>query len=109
MKLLGDVPEHHRDLADALERAEKDVDEDKLLPKSRKAQIYTCLAHDWYDISVEEEGNRLLLKAEATFPGYFKDIVVQHMLEDENFQLVIGNITSELIQIMVGRLNEKLK
>lgn len=109
MKLVGDVPEEHRELAAALDKAESDIDTDKLLPDSRKAQVYTCLAHDWYDICVEEEGNRLLLKANKVFPGYFNAMVVQHMSEDENFELVVRNITSELIQIMVGGLNEKLK
>lgn len=109
MKLVGDVPEEHKELAEALEKAEGDIDNDKLLPDSRKAQIYTCLAHDWYDICAEEEGNRLILKADKVFPGYFKSEVVQHMKEDENFEYIVQKITSELVQIMVGRLNERLK
>lgn len=109
MKFAGDISKEDRELALALSEAEQEVDSDKLLPNVRKAQIYTCLAHDWYDICMEEEGNRLILKADKVFPGYFKDMVVQHMEEDENFEHIIKSITSELLQIMVGRLSEKLK
>lgn len=100
MKLHGDIPKEELELAEQLTSFEGDVDED-LYPNERKAQLYTCLAHDWYKLGSEEEGNRLLLKAERVFPGYFKKTVIKHQLEDEVFDLIVKSITLELARLLV--------
>lgn len=102
------MPEQYRKLALDLEDAERETDFRGDVPKDKKAKIYTCLAHDWYDIEMEEEGNRLLLKAEKVFPGYFKELVIQHMLEDAAFEYLVKRITLDLIRMMTGQLKEKV-
>jgi len=102
MKLIGDVPEHHRILAASLEDAEREADNDTLMPDELKAQICVCLAHDWFDISVEEEGSRLLAKAEAYCPGYFKHKILEHTKDDAHYSIVVQNVTSMIIQRIIG-------
>lgn len=104
MKLSGDVSQKDKDIANELEQFEKIVDSDIVCPVERLAQIYVCLAHDWYKLSCEEEGNRLLLKAEKICPGYFKSTVIEHQKEDKDFDIVVRNITIELITMMVSNL-----
>lgn len=101
MKLSGDVPQAHKDLAAALDQAEADVSSGPLSPE-RKAQIYTCLAFDWFDMSVEEEGNRLLLKADKICPDYFKTTVKKHMDEDPIFDYLVKRIAVELVKLLPG-------
>ena len=108
MKLSGDVPQEHRDIAEQLDLFERNIDADKSLPKERKAQIYTCLAHDWYHLDADEEGGRLLIKAEKVSPGYFKETVIKHTLEDESFDQVIKNITLELIHMLIENVNDRV-
>lgn len=106
MKFSGDIPQQDLDHMIALDEAEKDT-ETCSLPNERKAQIYVCLAHDWYEMDCEEEGNRLLLKADKVSPGYFKGPVIEHQLEDENFDVVVKRITLELVKLLVGNLNDE--
>lgn len=102
MKLSGDVPQAHKELAQALEEAEVSIDLDSKLPAERKAQIYTCLAFDWFDIAVEEEGSRLLLKANKVFPDYFKTKVKEHMAQDSTFDYLVKGITVHLLRLVPG-------
>lgn len=112
MKLAGDVPQEDRKLAEELEKFEREIDQDPF-SGDRKAQLYTCLAHDWFKLGAEEEGNRLLLKADQVSPGYFNKTVIQHQLEDESFDLIVKNITLELAQMLAENIlrdcQEKLK
>ena len=107
IRMVGDIPEEHRELADQLWAFEATIVMSGA-PPERMAQIYTCLAHDWYEIDVEEEGNRLLLKAEKIFPGYFKETVIKHALEDPDFDQLVRGITLELIALLVGNLNDRV-
>lgn len=107
MKFGGDIPAEKRELAQALTDTEKQVDGDEGYPAERKAQIYVCFAHDWYQLDMEEEGNRLLLKAEKVCPGYFKGPVIQHQKEDPNFDIVIKNLTLELLYLLSGNLRDR--
>lgn len=110
MKLHGDVPEEDRKLAEQLELSERDVDKvnDVRCPNSRKAQAYTCLAHDWYQLGADEEGSRLLLKAESIFPGYFKGSVIKEHREGKDFNLLMENLTKELATILINNLSGKV-
>ncbi len=106
MALSSGLSKENQELATKLEEAEFEIDREQLLPKDRKAQIYTCLAHDWYQMDMEEEGARLLLKADKTYPGYFKGLVIEHTLESEDFDKVIKNLTLELVNMLLSRLGE---
>lgn len=104
MKNPGDMPDEHRSLATALLLQETIVRQDRSLSKERKAQGYTCLAHDWYDIDLEEEGNRLLLSAEATCPGYFKTTINQQTEADADFAFLVERLTAKIITLLAGNL-----
>jgi len=100
LKLSGDVPKEHIELADQLEQMERLIETDPYSDE-RKAQIYVYLAHNWYKMGCEEEGNRLLVKADRVFPGYFKETVIKHQLEDETFDYIVKSITVELIRLLL--------
>jgi len=106
MKLGGDLSDKQKEQGAELTKFERLVDGDPYT-NERKAQIYTCLAHDWFQLDMEEEGNRLVLKAEAVCPGYFKGPVIQHQLENPGFDTVIKNLTFEMLYLLTDTLRNK--
>ena len=102
MKSCGDLTQEERDFMEDLEDEENLCDVADI-SDGKKAQVYTCLAHDWFQLSMEEEGHRLLLKANKIFPGYFKSLVVQHSKEDECFAQIVNRITL----ILLLRISER--
>jgi hypothetical protein len=109
VKLLGDVPEEHKQLAQELQEAEEYWDErlaKKKAPLELLAKAYVCLAHDWYDIGCEEDGQRLLEKAEGTCPGYFKEVMLEQAEQDPDFDHLVRRLSVELIWMLVNRLKE---
>lgn len=109
MKLLGDVPEEHKELAKQLLETENYFDQkdlEHLVANEIRAKAYVCLAHDWYQIGCEEEGEKLLLKAEKVCPGYFKEIMVKHTEEDSDFNLVVKQLTSEVFFMLVDKIKQ---
>jgi len=106
MALSSGLSKENQELAKNLAEAELETDRDQVLPAGRKAQIFTCLAHDWYQMDMEEEGARLLNKAEKTFPGYFRGLVIEHSLESDGFDMVVKNLTLELAYMLLSRLGE---
>jgi hypothetical protein len=103
MQSGGDLSQKQREQSVELIKFEHLVDHDAY-PIERKAQMYTCLAHDWYQLDMEEEGNRLVLKAERVCPGYFRGPVIQHQLESQDFDTVIKNLTLELLRLLTDTL-----
>lgn len=106
MVLSSGLSKENQELAKKLTEAELDTERDQVLPKERKAQIYTCLAHDWYQMDMEEQGVRLLEKANKIYPGYFKGLVIEHSLESDGFDKVVKNLTLELAYMILTRLGE---
>lgn len=106
MKLLGDVSDEHKELARELEELEKYFNGDQLPPEYR-ARGYVCCAHDWYKMGADEEGNRLIEKAEDVCPGYFQDIMIEHIKEDSDFALLCQSLVSELAYMLLYRLKQK--
>ena len=102
MKLLGDISDEHKKLAVELEEMEETLASMSYLTKEYVAKAMVCLAHDWYDLGAEEEGHRLLMKAEQTCPGYFKNNVSKHMKEDEKFNLIMNRILSSIILLLIN-------
>ena len=86
--LLGDVSEEHRELAKELADFEKQIESGKF-PLEKKAQMYVCLAHDWYQIGLEEEGSRFLKKADATYPRYFENVMMAQAEQDPAFAKLV--------------------
>jgi hypothetical protein len=106
MKFSGDATEEQKRQGAELTEFERLVDNDPYTPE-RKAQIYVCLAHDWFMIEMEEEGERLIYKALAVCPGYFGEPMIQHQLENPNFATVIKNLTGELRKLLMDTLRSK--
>lgn len=104
MKLLGDVPLEHKLLAAELEEWEATVVSNAKLPPDQAAKFFTCLAHDWYAMGCEEEGNRLLEASEKVCPGYFRGIMLQQTLEDSSFDYLVKRLSSLLAWTLVSRL-----
>lgn len=107
MKLLGDVPEKHKNLATKLEEYEKHLEGLKDFPKDRLAQSLVCLAHDWYQIGMEEECGRLLAKADKIFPGYFVQCLVKHTKESKDFDSIVKTLTVELTNLLLLSIVDK--
>lgn len=91
----------------ALIEAEVETDADPTIPPGKRAKIYVCYAHDWYQMDMDEEGGRLLLKADQVYPGYFKGLVIQHTKESKDFDKLVKNITLELTWMILTRLGDK--
>lgn len=104
MQLNGDVPEDHKILAKNLEELEKSLDSLDKIENPTRAKALTCLAHDWYTIGMEDEGQRLLRKAEDACPGYFETVLVQQAQEDEDFNTVIQSLASELMFMLTNKI-----
>jgi hypothetical protein len=105
--LIGNLPLDKREHAEELTKLEIEVSQSFQIPKEQMAKVFVCLAHDWYQMDVEEQGQRLLEKAEAVCPGYFKETIIQHRLQDKNFETVIQNLTVELTWMLMERLNAR--
>ena len=96
MKLLGDVPKEYVQLAVDLSDMELMVDKDNMVAEF-KAKIYTCLAHDWLDIDMEEEGIRLISKAEKTCPQYYEKFQREQMKKDPQYNELVRRLATLII------------
>jgi hypothetical protein len=104
MKLHGDVPQEHRELASQLEEMETYFDGNLSAPLEMIAKGYVCLAHDWFSIGEEDEGHRLLGKADRVFPGYFTNKASDHADEDPDFARLMVNLRMLLNSLLTGNL-----
>lgn len=105
MRLLGDVSERDRKVAEQLVEFEPQIQNGNY-PKEKQAQMYVCLAHDWFQLELEEEGNRLILKAERTCPGYFKNVMMNQTLRDEAFDLVVKSLNGQMASLILHHIND---
>ena len=106
MKFAGDLSEAQKAEAAELTAFERLVDTDPY-SNERKAQLYVMLAHDWFMMDMEEEGERLLYKARGVCPGYFGEPMIQHQVENPNFATIIKNLTGELRNLLLDTLRNK--
>ena len=107
--LYGNVPEEHREAVKKLLEQEASLEEHiEMLPKY-VAQGYICLAHDWYEMNMEEEGQRLLLRANAVCPGYFKEHMIKHTEENQNFRIIVIRLQAMVKQWLIDELKGKIK
>jgi hypothetical protein len=107
MRLAGDLSDEERALSKELEVMEILLD-DKFRQKSmaidRIAKGYVCIAHDWYALHCEEEGNRVLDKSELVCPGYFKDFVQKHISEDGFYSRIVTSLDTYLNMLLMENL-----
>lgn len=104
MKVYGDIPADHLELLRELETLELWFNEyGSGIPKLSVAKGMTCMAHDYFKIEMEEEGERLLKNAEKHYPGYFKDPIRAHVKKDKEFAQLVKQLKDTLaLDIMVS-------
>lgn len=103
-KYFGDIPQKDLDLVKELKEQEAWFNEhgSTVLPVLA-AKAFTCLAHDYYSVYFDEEGERLLRRANKHYPGYFSNAVYTHMVKDYEFAHLIKNLQRSLgIMVMVS-------
>jgi hypothetical protein len=102
--LHGDVTQQDRDHLAALIEVEQDLDELSHLATPRElAKGYTALARDYYhDLAMDEEAERLLLKAQNVCPTYFTKEIKEDTDSDPDFNMVVRSLTSELLKVLNG-------
>jgi len=93
MKYYGDIPKSHRILINELESLEKWFKKHgDTLPLLSAAKGYVCMAHDWYSMDIEEEGERCLKAADAICPGYFKAPILSQAKRDADFAYLLSRL-----------------
>ncbi len=105
--LHGDVPEGDREMAKKLQQMEIEMEAHNTLSPQYTAQSYVCLAHDWYEMGQEEEGHRLLQKAEIACPDYFRKHMKTHTLENPVFELLVSRLFAMLGWQLLDSLKDK--
>ena len=97
MKAYGDIPAEHLNLIDELIDLERWFDENGDLVSSEiAAKGFVAMAHDYYHLEIEEEGDRLLTRTEKVFPGYFKTAIHDHIKKDKDFRYLVENLVVSL-------------
>jgi hypothetical protein len=104
MKYYGDIPKEHQELVKELERLENWFTEhDTTIHPLMAAKGLTCMAHDYYAINMEENGEDLLNRANKYYPGYFKNEIFVHLNKDpEYLMLVVNLINTEARDTMIS-------
>lgn len=107
-KLYGDVPQSHRSIALALEDHEKWLFRNSYtMSDEDQAKFWVCLAHDWYGLSMDDEGERLLNLANEVCPGYFKKTVNKQAKEDPDFALLLYSLQRTIAADILSVLGVK--
>ena len=95
MMSYGDIPEKDRKLVEELRKLEQwFYGHGAQIQKSMAAKGFTSIAHDYYFVDFEEEGDRLIYLAEKMAPGYFRDLVYVHMGKDPEFYKLMIQLSS---------------
>lgn len=97
MKYYGDIPERHLEVLEELEALESWFGVfGKELSTIAAAKGFVCMAHDYYEIEFDEEGDRLIMLAEEQSPGYFKGPIHSHMSNDLAFDYLVNGLKKSL-------------
>jgi hypothetical protein len=108
MKFAGDIPYQDRLRIEELETLEAWFRENGAgVPPLTAAKGMTCIAHDWYFLHLEEEGERLLKEAEKLYPGYFEYPIYVHMEKDKDFNKLVDSLKETLGLEMMKSLGFK--
>jgi hypothetical protein len=104
MKSYGDIPKDHVNLVEELVQLENWFYENgaEISPISA-AKGFTCIAHDYFSMHMEEEGSRLLNLAEKQYPGYFGSAIHIHVEKDKDFEQLVKNLKNSLaIDVLIS-------
>lgn len=97
MKCYGDISPQDLKLVSELEEMERYFHKNRSdFPNSLLAKTMTCMAHDYYFMSMEEQGDRLLCLAEKYSSGYFKETIHTHAVEDPDFSFLVSNLITSM-------------
>jgi len=103
MKIYGDVTDEERKLADELTEMEYFFHNQPFSVYSRRlqAKVFISLAHDWFTLSMDDEGTRLIDKAIEVCPEYLQTFVIDDIAKDPKFKKVMERIYFELSLLLV--------
>jgi hypothetical protein len=97
MTPYGDIPDKDRRIISEILLLQAWLNDRKsVLPPLTVAKAMVCLAHDWYEVHMEEEGDKLLKKAEELCPGYFMAPILVQMKNDSEFCLLVCQLRDTL-------------
>lgn len=108
IQMYGDVPETYKQLAKDLLEQEVLFDSSKGIPVNIIAKAYVCMAHDWYQIGMDEKGTQLLAKADQVCPGYFDNHMVQDAQDHADYAELVNNIAAQLKFMLLSSLKGNL-
>ncbi len=93
LKFYGDIPKADLAMVEELKNLEQwFYDHGTDLEALAIGKGMVCMAHDYYDMEMEEEGDRLLYMAEKYCPGYFTAPIYIAMEKDKNFANLVMNL-----------------
>ena len=98
----GDIPVEHLEVVRELVDLEIwfSANGQEIQP-SLAAKGFVSMAHDYYSMYMDEEGERLLNRANNCMPGYFKGLIHQHAKSDGVFDTILHNLTySPAVKLM---------
>lgn len=104
MKTFGEISAHDLAVLKELEFLEDWIHRhgQKIAP-NMKARGMTCIAHDYFFIEMEEEGERMIKAAERFCPGYFKGPIYDHAQKDKEFAVILEELkTSMGLDLMIS-------
>ena len=90
MRTFGEMPVAHAVLLEELIKLEEFFTRGKdQIPDIMQSRGLVSMAHDYYQIYMEEEGERLIVMAVETTPDYFQRGIYDHMEKDAAFNQLI--------------------
>lgn len=97
MKYYGDMPAEHVDLVKQLQALEDwFTKQGEGIPALSASKGFVAMAHDYYTLYMEEEGDRLIDMAEDSYPGYFEGSIHYHMDKDSDYKKLVKALESSL-------------
>lgn len=90
MRTFGEMPVSHAVLLEELIKLEEFFIKGRSgIPALIQSKGLVSMAHDYYQIFMEEEGERLIELAVKVTPDYFKGPIYDHMQKDALFNQVV--------------------
>lgn len=100
MKFYGDIPEDHIVLLLELQQLEAWFEQHgDNFPLLSQAKGLTAMSHDYFSMEMEEEGERLLKKANKICPGYFVGPILSQIDKDNDFRLLIKQLVENNLSL----------
>lgn len=103
MKYYGDIPVAHLEILKDLEMLEAwfNKNQNRISPLMASRGM-VLMAHDYYSMDMEEEGDRFLRLADTISPGYFKGPILCHMEEFKEVWQIVEQLKKTLgLELMV--------